>query len=158
MTTHKAKTITTTWAIILLVMSPSKLVAHSIDHAIRSQPCALTPEREQELRNSFTTQFQNSVSLVRSSLFRAFLVVAGAIVAALVSANVLQTVGVYKSSAWNAWLQYGSIGILLWATLGRVESPIQTWDGGTLPEHVDLWLYRSLYVVGSYGLALSIAW
>lgn len=158
MTTRVTKNVALPWAIVLLIVSPSRLVTYSVDHAIRSQPGTLTPEKEQDLRDSFTAQFSESVSLVRSSLWNALMIVVVAIVAALISAYVLQVMGIYKSSLWDAWLQYGGVGILLWATLGRVESAIQTVDGGTLPERVDLWLYRGLYVVGSYALALYVAW
>jgi hypothetical protein len=95
---------------------------------------------------------------LRTTLFTAFAVVAGAIFVAYLSGAALNAFTIVKSPKWNAWLQYGGIGILLWATLGRVDSPIQTFDGNTLPERVDLWLYRWLYVIGSYALALSVAW
>lgn len=158
MTTATTKAVWTPWAVVLLFACPSKLVAHSVEHAIRLQPGALTAEREAELRASFAAQFGSAVSLIRSSLFTAFLVVASAIAAALLTALVLQSLQIQKSQNWNVWLQFGGIGVLLWATLGRVETPIQTWDGGTIPERVDQWLYRTLYIAGSYALALSVAW
>lgn len=158
MTPLRTKTISTAWAIALLLLWPTRLIAHSVDHAIRSQPGVLAPERDQELRKSFEKQFGDSVSLIRSTLFTAFALVTGTIVAAFLSGVALKGLSVTQSPKWTAWLQYGGIGVLLWATLARVESAIQTWDGGTLPERVDLWLYRSLYIVGSYALALSVTW
>lgn len=159
MTAHETKTISTGWAIALLVFAPSRLVAHSVNHAIRSQLEVLESDREQKLRLEFETQFGKSVSLIRSTFFASFAVVAGAIVAAFVSGAMLRAIGIAKSPEWNAWLQYGGIGVLLWATLARVDySAIQTWDGGTLPERVDLWLCRLLYIAGSYPLALSVSW
>lgn len=159
MTAHETKTISTWWAVVLMVIAPSKLIAYSVDHAIRSQPEAPDPERERKLRVEFDAQFRKSVFVIRSSLFASFAIVAGAIAAAFVSGIVLRAMGVAKSPEWNAWLQYGGIGVLLWATLARVDqSAIETWDGGTLPERIDLWLYRWLYIAGSYPLALSVAW
>ncbi len=159
MTPHETKTISMGWAIVLMVFAPSKLIAHSVDHVIRSQPGVLEPDQEKKLKVDFEAQFRKSVSLIRSTLFASFVVVAGAIVAAFVSGTMLKAMGIAKSPAWNAWLQYGGIGVLLWATLARVDhSAIETWDGGTLPERVDLWLYRLLYIAGSYPLALSVAW
>ena len=158
MTTRETKAVSTPWAIVLLFVSPSRLVAHSIDHAIRSQPGTLPAERERELRSSFAAQFQGSVSLIRASLFTALLVVTGAIAGALLTALILKMQAIPKSQNWNVGLQFGGIGVLLWATLGRVESAIQTGDGGTVPERVDQWLYRFLYIVGSYALALSVVW
>lgn len=118
----------------------------------------MTPEKEVGLRISFTQQFQEAVDLIRASLWQAFVVVGVAVAAAFLTALLLKYQGILKSSSWSIGLQFAGIGVLLWATLGRVESPIQTFDGATIPERVDQWLYRLLYVVGSYALALSVAW
>jgi len=158
MSTRGTNAVSTPWAIVLLFFAPSRLVAHSVDHAIRSQPGGLTSEREAELRASFTRQFQEALRLIRASLLRAFLVVAAAVAGAFLTSVVLKMQGVLKSENWNVGLQFAGIGVLLWATLGRVESPIQTLEGETFPERVDQWLYRLLYVVGSYALALSVIW
>ena len=159
MTAKEAKTISTWWAVVLMIFAPSRLIAHSVDHALRSQPEPLNPERERTLRSDFEKHFHKSVFVIRSSVFASFAVVAGAVTAAFVTGVILRAIGAAKSTEWNAWLQYGGIGILLWATLARVDqSAIETWDGGTLPERIDLWLYRWLYIAGSYPLALSVAW
>lgn len=159
MTLHETKAINTCWAIFLMVFAPSKLVQQSVDHAIRSQPNMLEIEQENKLRRDFNAQFTKTVFSIRSTFFASFAVVAGAILAAFASATTLKAIGIAKSPESNAWLQYGGIGILLWGTLARVDpSTIATWDGGTLPERVDLWLYRLLYIAGSYALALSVAW
>jgi hypothetical protein len=159
LTARETETISTWWAVVLLVFAPSKLIAHCIDHAIRSQPDPLDSERKTKLRGEFDTQFHKSVYVIRSSLFASFAVVAGAIVAAFVTGAALRALGVVKSNELYAWLQYGGIGVLLWATLARVDQvAIETWDGGTLPERIDLWLFRWLYIAGSYPLALSVAW
>lgn len=158
MSLHNTKMINTGVAIALLIFLPSKLVEYSVDHAVRSQSGALTPERELELRQLFERQFSDTVSLTRSLFFTSFAVVAGSIAAAVLSGALLKALSVAKSAEWNAWLQYGGIGILLWATLAKAGSAIRTLDGGTLPERVDVWLHRLLYVAGSYALALSVAW
>lgn len=54
--------------------------------------------------------------------------------------------------------QYMGIGILLWATLAKGGWDIQTIKGESLPELVDRWIYRTLYCLGSYLLALSVSW
>ena len=56
------------------------------------------------------------------------------------------------------WLQYGGIGILLWATLAKQGWNIQTWGGKTTAEKADQWVFRILYVVGSFCLFLSVMW
>ena len=104
MTAHETKTISTWWAIILMVFAPSKLIAQSVDHAIRSQPEALDSEREKKLRAEFDRQFRKSIFVIRSTLFASFAVVSGAIAAAFVSGASLRAMGVAKSPEWNAWL------------------------------------------------------
>jgi hypothetical protein len=156
---HDPKTISTARAIVMLVFSPSTLIGHAVDHAIRSQEEPLDTAREVKLRGDFEAQFKRSVSTIRSTLFSSFVVVAGSVAAAFVSGAILQALSIIKSSGWNIGLQVIGIGVLLWATLARVDpTAIQTWDGGTLPERVDLWLYRFLYIIGSYALTLSLIW
>ena len=158
MSASQTSQISTAWAIVLLLLAPSRLVEHSVTHAIHLQPAAPDPIREQELRRSLGHQFSRAIAKVRSVLLVSFLVVAGAIGAALVTAVILNVLKVLSSANWDAALQYGGIAVLLWATLGRVGHPIETWDKETLPERVDLWIFRLLYVLGSYALALSVAW
>lgn len=55
-------------------------------------------------------------------------------------------------------LQVVGIGILLWATLGKQGWDIQTFDGRTVPEVLNRWVYRSLYVLGSIVLAAAVGW
>jgi len=158
MTLHRTKALWTPWAIILLFVSPSSLVRHVVEHAIQSQPGHLSPDKELELRASFTVQFKNAIDTIRSSLFSAFFVVAFSVVGACIVAAILKGQYIIKTNDWNAGLQFGGIGVLLWATLGRAESAIQTLSGGSIPERIDFWLYRILYVVSSFALTLAVAW
>ena len=54
--------------------------------------------------------------------------------------------------------QFGGAGILLWATLSKQGWNIQTFNGNTLPERLDRYIYRGLYVFGTWLLVLSLAW
>lgn len=154
----KTKLMQTPWAIVLLLFRPSRLVDLAVEEAMCAQPSKPSVEKEAKLRSMYRNQFQDSVSLIRNSFFLALGVVLIAIAGAVITASFLHLRDVPKSDRWNIGLQFGGIGILLWATLGRVESAVQTIDGGSLPERVDLWLYRALYVAGSYVLALSVVW
>ncbi|MCE5195125.1 MAG: hypothetical protein LLF28_06695 [Nitrospiraceae bacterium] len=164
MTLKKIKTISWAKAIFLLVFSHNKLIKHSVDCAIdreiRSASIStyLTPNQEYDLRSKYNNLFRDSVSRIRSSLLRAFCLVLLSIIAALSSAVAFNSLSINKSSILNSWLQYGGIGLLLWATLGRAESEAETFDTGSLPELVDTWVYRFLYITGSYSLILSVAW
>ena len=54
--------------------------------------------------------------------------------------------------------QFAGAGILLWATLAKQGWNIQTFNGNTLPERLDRHVYRTLYVIGTCLLVLSVAW
>lgn len=55
-------------------------------------------------------------------------------------------------------LQYGGVGVLLWATLAKGSWDLQTPQGDTLAERCDMWLFRILHLAGSYLLVLSVSW
>jgi hypothetical protein len=54
--------------------------------------------------------------------------------------------------------QVGGAAIILAATIGIAGWEIQTWDGSTMPERVNRFVYRTAYVVGTYFFFLSVAW
>ena len=118
----------------------------------------MTLEAENTNRTNFTRFYGLNVSLMRRSLWISAAIVVGAIIGAVITALILRINSVEKTLIWNALLQYGGIQDCCWATLARAESAIETLDGWSLPERVDAWLYRFLYIVGSYALALSVAW
>ena len=62
------------------------------------------------------------------------------------------------SQATARLILYSGIGTLLWATLGKCGWSIQSFKGTTLPEQVDDFLFRVLYLVGSFLLVLSGTW
>jgi hypothetical protein len=62
------------------------------------------------------------------------------------------------SQATARLILYSGIGTLLWATLAKCGWNIQSWNGTTLPEQVDNFLFRFLYLVGSFLLVLSGTW
>jgi hypothetical protein len=55
-------------------------------------------------------------------------------------------------------LQTIGASLLLWGTLFVRGWQIQTYCGVTLSERVNLWLYRSLYCIGTSIIISSIAW
>lgn len=48
--------------------------------------------------------------------------------------------------------------LLLWATLAVRGWDIQTWGGNTLTEKVNQWIYRTLYIIGTTILVVSMTW
>jgi hypothetical protein len=124
--------IRTTKAIAFLFFSPARLVSHSVDEAIARR--------------------------FRRGLFSSALAVFSALGLAIVTGWILHQFAVPMPPGMHSVLEYIGIGILLWATLARAENAIETIDGESLTERVDFWLYRILYIVGSYFLALLVAW
>jgi len=62
------------------------------------------------------------------------------------------------SQATARLILYSGIGTLLWATLAKCGWNIQSWNGTTLPEQVNDFLFRVLYLAGSFLLVLSGTW
>ena len=60
---------------------------------------------------------------------------------------------------WTTWMNCAGIALLLLATLGHVYA-WRILSGGeeTTPERVNDLLYRTLYFMGSYLLAVGAAW
>lgn len=48
--------------------------------------------------------------------------------------------------------------LLLWGTLAVRGWDIQTYNGETLTERVNQWIYRFLYCAGTVALVISLAW
>jgi len=67
---------------------------------------------------------------------------------------------IYGKSANSVivWLQSIGASLLLWGTLFVRGWQIQTHCGVTLTERVNLWIYRTMYCVGTSILICSIVW
>lgn len=48
--------------------------------------------------------------------------------------------------------------VLLWATLAVRGWEVQTWNGATLTEQLNRWLFRGMYWIGTMLLALAAVW
>ena len=142
-------------ALFMLVFRPSELVKRAnADYDEMNTPEVIQKKRAQ---NQQTSQAEKSVNDIRSALLGSFLLVAVAVIIAGVFGPVYFALGGSRSQAVEAILQYTGIGILLWATLGKIGWPIQTMNGDTIPELVNEWAFRTLYVLGSFLLALAVS-
>ena len=56
------------------------------------------------------------------------------------------------------YLQWGGIGLLLWATLGVAGWDVQTFSGNTSLEILNRYIYRGLHMAGTYILTFSVFW
>ena len=135
--------------IVLLLFRPARFVREAMDHDARLPPAQnltgepLTWDRVTHIRRSLATAF----SLVVVSLGLGW--VSGVSLARAVGP---------ACPTFVAFLQLLAAGIILGATLAVLGSEIWSYTGQTLPEKVNRWLYRVLYVVGTYLLVLSLTW
>ncbi|MBI5463131.1 MAG: hypothetical protein HY941_13175 [Gammaproteobacteria bacterium] len=141
--------------LFLLVFRPKKLIERTnADYKEMNTPEAIQLKQE---RNQRTTQAARSINKIRSSLFWSLVLVAGAVLAAGVIGKAYFALGGARCQTAEEILQYSGIGILLWATLGKAGWSVQTMNGDTIPELVNEWVFRALYVLGSFLLALAVS-
>lgn len=143
------------WVALLLVCAPSRAKRLSSEYTkYRNSSEAHAAMKAYEKEHPFP---ERSFDRIRSGLFWSLLLVlASAISAALIGRLYLSIFGT-PSPVVLEIVQYVGIGVILWTTLAKQGWSIQSIDGGTLPELVDDFLFRLLYVVGSFLLALAIS-
>lgn len=56
------------------------------------------------------------------------------------------------------FLQIVGTGLLLWGTLFVRGWEIQTWNGKTIVEKVNRWIYRIMYCLGTGIIVCSLIW
>lgn len=94
--------------------------------------------------------YEESIDRIRHGLLFSFLLVLGSFVVAAILGRAYVSLGGAVSGSVLEVLQYVGIGILLWATLAKQGWSIQTMHGATVPELLNEFLYRALYVFGSF--------
>lgn len=141
------------WKLLfLLIFRPSKFIELSEEYV----RWANTPEGKST--NSARDAGSHSAKQareIRSGLIKSLAWVLAAVSTGWCAGILLEATGVECSKSLSEYSQYLGIGVLLWATLGRGGWPIQTLEGNTPPEQVDLFVYQLLYVLGSFFLAVS---
>jgi len=153
-------------AIVLLFFRPSRFVQMAVKHAIAQEfksnvqlresypDLQLLPERQKTL----TDGTWNQTRQIRRSFGRGFKWVMVALILGWVSGVIFhRTVGPALPSLIMG-LQVLAAGILLGATLSLVGREIESYGGQTLPEKINDFLYRILYITGTYLLFLSLSW
>jgi hypothetical protein len=97
--------------------------------------------------------------IVVSSWSKALLLVVVAVGAGVATGRYLFATRGVDDKNWTTHMNHAAIALLLLATLGHVYAwRIQSIDGQTTPELVNDLLYRGLYFLGSYLLAVAAAW
>ncbi len=95
----------------------------------------------------------NSTMLLRHSVFHAFFQVLAILITAAMVALVLS----HFHTSFNIVLIIRLIGLFLivWAIFSRVGWEIQTFSGDTLPEIINKFWFRLLYLMGAFLLFLG---
>lgn len=139
--------------IFLLVFRPSEFIAISEENV-----AWMNSEKgmeEKTKRISAPSYSEAATRAMRRALLTSLIYVLGSILLGVIVGRAIVAVELWEPLGASEIAQYVGIAILLWATLGKVGWDIQTLNGTTIPEQTNELLYRLLYVVGSFSLALS---
>lgn len=143
------------WTTLLLIFAPTRAKKLAADYSkYLDRPEAVAARQAYEKQHPFP---ERSFDRMRRGLFLSLLLVlAASTCAALIGRLYLGIFGTPNPVVLEA-IQYIGIGVILWTTLAKQGWEIQSFDGTTLPELVDDFLFRFLYLVGSFLLALAIS-
>lgn len=144
-------------AITLLIFNPKRLKALTVEYTEAKNIAEINAKKSRDQESKYF-HLENSIDKIRLGLLHSFLLMLGTIVVGFT----LGKIGYYffgnLPHFWYVFLQYGGIGILLWATLAIQGWSIQTIGGHSFPEIINEWVYRFLYILGSLLLVLSVSW
>lgn len=142
------------WTLQLL-RSPVAFARSAWQHT-QAHRAAEQAEMDTLVNESAEEFFERSATMIRRGLFASLAKVLVAIVAAQATRYLVLSQGVAITARADALMQVLGVGILLWATLARQDTAVESIDTSTPHEQVDLHIFRVLYVVGTYTLALSL--
>ena len=126
---------------------------------VRPDEVEAEQSRDNKLRESIpdSGERDSGARLVRNAFLASFglVVLSGAF--GYLAGTAMGALSRCATSTTVAWLQIGGACILLWGTLFIRGWEIQTYDGGSIVERVNQWLYRGLYCVGTALVVYSLA-
>lgn len=141
------------WKLLFhLLTSREQLVSLSERHLASMNTTEAIEEKHRKLAES---QSARSVTEIRHTLCVSLWMVLGSVVAGCIVGRIYVSLDLPKPLLVAEISQYLGVAILLWATLGKIGWSIQTMNGNTLPEQVNDFVYRLLYIFGSICLAVS---
>lgn len=152
--------------IMIIVFCPSRFAQIAADHAIKMElqnndqfrkmfPDGKLPSNKQK---EFEGREIKRTNLIRHSFAVGFLLALATFTGGWVSGTVLGCLVGRASKMIIIVLQSAGAFIILGATLSFVGSEIESWNLKTLPEKVNRWLYRILYIIGTWILIMSLTW
>lgn len=153
-------------ATLLIVFCPSKFVEAAVLHDVTLEFETNTQLRDQfpdrrlppERLQGFRATALERTRKIRRALFGSILVtIATIVVGWLVGLMLLKVFGPAPVVLISV-LQIAGAGTMLGATLAEIGREIESWGGKTLPERVNLWLFRASYTLGTFVFVLSVGW
>jgi hypothetical protein len=150
--------------LILLILWPEKLAELATDEAIREEmttnqqfaqayrTTGLPPAERQK----WLTMRKEQIDKIRGTICSSFLSLVSVIMTSLLFIVIIHVLGYSLIRGWVRGLRLFSLGLILWATLGRVGWGIQTFSGRTVPERLNQTWFRFLYCLGVWLGALSV--
>ncbi len=153
-------------AVVLVLFAPRRFVEAAVGHDLEIEfemntewlakypDRQVPPEKVEEIR---LRAIQRTRKL-RAAVFTAIGITVGAIICGLVAGRILRYFTGPAPLVATIVLQVIGAGVILGATLAEVGREIQSWKQQTLPEKVNRWVFRALYVVGTFVFVVSIGW
>ena len=153
-------------AVILVLFAPSRFVEVAVRHALEAEfatnvqwqaqyPDRNVPPKEIDRFRGFAREQTQSL---RRAVFGGIGIAFAAIASGLVAGAILRHLLGPAPVIAIAGLQIGGAGIILGATLAEVGRQIASWQQETLPEKVNRWVFRCLYVFGTFIFVISVGW
>lgn len=152
--------------VLLIIFAPARFIRAAAQHAMesefRSRPALLAeypdatfpPERAAEFYANARTQTLS----IRRALF-------GGITITLLTITVGFLTGLGLARAVGApskvvvyILQGVGAAVILGATLGEIGRKIETYGQDSLPERMNKYTFRALYVLGTFLFVVSVSW
>jgi hypothetical protein len=152
------------WIAALAVLFwPSRFVRDAQRHAIeyeresnehfRAQYDSGTVTEERLTRFADTASAQ--VAVMRSAFGYAFVLTIAAMAVGWATGTAAGAVLGPPSKVLLGLIQAFGAAVILAATLAEVGKNIATYDGASLPEKVNQWVFRTLYVIGTFLFVFS---
>ena len=136
------------FGMVLLIVSPRRFGQFALQYEKTIRGLVESSARDHE----------RSACSVRRAAYLSLAAVLTIVALGYLTGNILNSLLGAASPVTVRCFQYSGIGVLLWATLAKGGWNLQTWTGDTLIEHVDQWLFRVLYLIGSLLLVISATW
>ena len=120
-----------------------------------SCPDGILPESQKQ---EFETTVRNQTQSIRRAILGGVGVTLLTMLVGYGAGFVLQALFGTPSKVLVYLLQALGAGVILGATLGEIDREIQTWDRVSLAEKINAFMFRALYVLGTFLFVTSVTW